>query len=95
MQSLASVCTATLTPPASFPNPSPNPSPDAPGLQLQPGHISRDQLVSTAFLLLVAGNATVAGMINLGVVTLLDHQQQLDRLKVRAQALVPAAWLAG
>jgi nitric oxide reductase len=44
--------------------------------------MSRQQLVATAFLLLVAGNATVAGMINLGVVTLLQHSEQLDKLKV-------------
>lgn len=29
---------------------------------LKPGHITRDQLVAHAFLLLVAGNATVAGV---------------------------------
>jgi hypothetical protein len=44
--------------------------------------MTREQLVATAFLLLVAGNATVAGMINLGVVTLLEHREQLEQLMV-------------
>ncbi len=61
----------------------PAPHPRAARLpQVKPGHMSRQQLVATAFLLLVAGNATVAGMINLGVVTLLQHSEQLDKLKV-------------
>ena len=34
-----------------------------------------------AFLLLVAGNATMVNMINLGVVTLLQHPEQLEDLK--------------
>ena len=50
-------------------------------LQLQPGHLTEDELVQTAFLLLVAGNATVASMINLGVVTLLQHPDQLKMLQ--------------
>lgn len=40
--------------------------------QLKPGHCSREQLVATSFLLLVAGNATVASQINLGVISLLQ-----------------------
>ena len=53
--------------------------PDA--LQVKPGHISRDDAVQIAFLLLVAGNATMVNMINLGVVTLLQHPEQLAELK--------------
>ena len=34
-----------------------------------------------SFLLLVAGNATMVSMINLGVVTLLQHPKQLADLK--------------
>ncbi len=34
-----------------------------------------------AFLLLVAGNATMVNMINLGVVTLFEHPEQLKELK--------------
>lgn len=48
---------------------------------MKQGDISRDQLVAHAFLLLVAGNATVASMINLGVITLLQHPDQLESLK--------------
>lgn len=58
--------------------------------QLRPGHITREQLAAHAFLLLVAGNATVASMINLGVVTLLQHSDQLAALKADP-SLVPGA----
>jgi nitric oxide reductase len=37
--------------------------------------------VQIAFLLLVAGNATMVNMINLGVVTLLQYPEQLADLK--------------
>ncbi|KAF6261839.1 cytochrome P450, nitric oxide reductase [Scenedesmus sp. NREL 46B-D3] len=46
--------------------------------QLKPGKITREQLVAHAFLLLVAGNATVASMVDLGVISLLRHPKQLD-----------------
>jgi fungal nitric oxide reductase len=49
--------------------------------QVEPGHLSKDDAVQVAFLLLVAGNATMVNMINLGVVTLLQHPEQLDQLK--------------
>ena len=49
--------------------------------QVQPGHLSRDDAVQVAFLLLVAGNATMVNMINLGVVTLLQHPEQMTELK--------------
>lgn len=45
--------------------------------QLKPGLISRESLVAHAFLHLVAGNATVASMINLGLVSLLEHPDQV------------------
>ncbi|KAE8327121.1 cytochrome P450 [Aspergillus sergii] len=48
--------------------------------QLKPGHIEKLDVVQIAFLLLVAGNATVVSMITLGVVTLLEHPDQLSRL---------------
>jgi hypothetical protein len=90
--------TCCLQPPCLTPHPSlltparPAPAP----LQLQPGHISRDQLVATAFLLLVAGNATVAGMINLGVATLLEHKEQLEQLKVCVCVCVGVGvWVCG
>lgn len=41
-------------------------------MQLKQGHLTEEQLVAHIFLLLVAGNATVASQINLAVVTLLQ-----------------------
>jgi len=38
---------------------------DSPSPQLRPGHLTREDLVQISFLLLVAGNATVASIINL------------------------------
>ncbi|KAL5360530.1 cytochrome P450 55A2 [Aspergillus floccosus] len=49
--------------------------------QLNPGHLDRLDVVQLAFLLLVAGNATMVNMINLGVVTLLEHPAQLEELR--------------
>lgn len=49
--------------------------------QVKPGHIEKSDAVQIAFLLLVAGNATMVNMINLGVVTLLQHPDQLEALK--------------
>lgn len=67
--------------------------------QVIPGHIERSDAVQIAFLMLVAGNATMVNMINLvssplvfhiltillirvqGIVTLLQHPDQLSKLK--------------
>lgn len=49
--------------------------------QLLPGHLKQADVVQIAFLLLVAGNATMVSMIALGVVTLLEHPSQLEALK--------------
>lgn len=49
--------------------------------QLRPGHLEHEDLVLITFLLLVAGNATMTSMIALGVVTLLQHPDQLTALK--------------
>ncbi|GCB27416.1 cytochrome P450 55A2 [Aspergillus awamori] len=48
--------------------------------QLNPGHLEKLDVVQIAFLLLVAGNATMVSMICLGVVTLQEHPDQLSRL---------------
>ncbi|KAK4247548.1 cytochrome P450 [Corynascus novoguineensis] len=53
------------------------------------GNISKEDAVQTAFLLLVAGNATMVNMIALGVVTLFQHPDQLADLKAD-----PARWAA-
>ncbi|KAM5342172.1 hypothetical protein ACJ41O_015203 [Fusarium nematophilum] len=57
--------------------------------QLIPGHIEKSDAVQIAFLLLVAGNATMVNMIALGVVELMQHPDQLDELK-EDPTLVPA-----
>lgn len=44
--------------------------------QLTPGHLTKDDVTSIAFLLLVAGNATMVSMIALGIVELLQHADQ-------------------
>ncbi|CZS88141.1 probable Cytochrome P450 55A3 [Rhynchosporium graminicola] len=57
--------------------------------QLTPGHLTQADVVQIAFLLLVAGNATMVSMIALGVVTLLTHPDQLEALKAN-----PEKWTA-
>ncbi|RMJ17177.1 Cytochrome P450 55A2 [Fusarium kuroshium] len=49
--------------------------------QVKPGNIEKADAVQIAFLLLVAGNATMVNMITLGVVTLFQHPEQLAQLK--------------
>ncbi|KAK3939203.1 cytochrome P450 [Diplogelasinospora grovesii] len=49
--------------------------------QVKPGHIEKSDAVQMAFLLLVAGNATMVNMIALGVVTLFQHPKFLEELK--------------
>lgn len=49
--------------------------------QVLAGHIEHADAVQIAFLMLVAGNATMVNMINLGIVTLLKHPSGLEKLK--------------
>ncbi|MFG3280819.1 cytochrome P450 [Streptomyces sp. NPDC048111] len=58
--------------------------------QLAEGEIDREELVSTALLLLVAGHETTASMTSLSVITLLEHPDQHAALRADP-ALVPAA----
>jgi pentalenic acid synthase len=69
----------------------------APGLlgnliadQLANGEIDRDELVSTALLLLVAGHETTASMTSLSVITLLEHPDQHAALRADP-SLIPGA----
>jgi pentalenic acid synthase len=69
----------------------------APGLlgslvaeQLANGEIDRQELVSTAMLLLVAGHETTASMTSLSVITLLEHPDQHAILRADP-SLVPGA----
>ena len=69
----------------------------APGLlssliaeQLAHGEIDREELVSTAVLLLVAGHETTASMTSLSVITLLEHPDQHAALRADP-GLIPGA----
>ncbi|KAL2126995.1 hypothetical protein VTI74DRAFT_11493 [Chaetomium olivicolor] len=55
--------------------------------QVQKGNLDKADAVQMAFLLLVAGNATMVNMIALGVTTLAQHPDQLADLKAD-----PAKW---
>ncbi|KAL2167877.1 hypothetical protein VTG60DRAFT_664 [Thermothelomyces hinnuleus] len=57
--------------------------------QVKKGNLEMADAVQMAFLLLVAGNATMVNMIALGVVTLFQHPEQLAELKAD-----PAKWAA-
>ncbi|ANP56571.1 pentalenic acid synthase [Streptomyces griseochromogenes] len=54
------------------------------------GALDRDELVSLAVILLVAGHETTANMISLGTYTLLQHPERLAELRADP-ALLPAA----
>ncbi|MFG2205618.1 cytochrome P450 [Streptomyces sp. NPDC048638] len=58
--------------------------------QLANGEIDREELISTAMLLLVAGHETTASMTSLSVITLLEHPDQHAALR-SDPALVPGA----
>lgn len=58
--------------------------------QLRQGALTRDEVVSLAVILLVAGHETTANMISLGTYTLLRHPERLAELRA-APALLPAA----
>lgn len=49
--------------------------------QLSKGNLRKHDVTQMAFLLLVAGNATMVSMIALGIVTLLQHPNQLQELE--------------
>lgn len=58
--------------------------------QLAAGEIDREELISTALLLLVAGHETTASMTSLSVITLLEHPEQHAALRADP-ALLPGA----
>ena len=55
--------------------------------QLRPGHIDRDTLINVVRLLLSAGHQTTQNMTALGVLTLLQHPDQLDIIKRQPEAI--------
>jgi pentalenic acid synthase len=58
--------------------------------ELANGEIGREELVSSAMLLLVAGHETTASMTSLSVITLLEHPDQLAALRADP-GLIPGA----
>lgn len=58
--------------------------------RLRAGSLERGELARMAMILLVAGHETTANMISLGTFTLLEHPEQLDRLRTRDD-LIPDA----
>ncbi|MBB5855009.1 cytochrome P450 [Amycolatopsis umgeniensis] len=58
--------------------------------QREAGETNHDELVSLAFLLLIAGHETTANMISLGTVTLLENPEQLAKIKADPDKTLPA-----
>ncbi|KAJ9606866.1 hypothetical protein H2200_008876 [Cladophialophora chaetospira] len=57
--------------------------------QYNKGNLSRDEVVTLSFLVLTAGNAALTNSIGMGVMTLLDHPDQLDEFKEDSHTLAP------
>ncbi|MFD7105345.1 cytochrome P450 [Streptomyces celluloflavus] len=58
--------------------------------QLRTGALTREDLVTFALILLIAGHETTSNMISLGTFTLLEHPAQLAQLRAD-ESLIPAA----
>ncbi|RSM54204.1 cytochrome P450 [Amycolatopsis sp. WAC 01376] len=58
--------------------------------QQETGEADHAELVSLAFLLLIAGHETTANMISLGTVTLLENPDQLAKVKADPDKTLPA-----
>ena len=58
--------------------------------EVKTGRLSKRELISMAQLMLLAGHETTANMIALGILTLLQHPQQLERLRAD-KTLTPSA----
>jgi cytochrome P450 len=58
--------------------------------EVKTGRLSKRELISMAQLMLLAGHETTANMIALGTLTLLQHPQQLERLRAD-KTLTPSA----
>lgn len=57
---------------------------------LADGELTREDVIATASMLLVAGHETTASMTSLGMITLLDHPDQRDALRAD-RSLIPGA----
>jgi cytochrome P450 len=58
--------------------------------QLRPGHLTREQVIDMARIMLIAGHETTANMIALSSLALLAHPDQLDDLRADPK-LIPNA----
>ncbi|MEV4318685.1 cytochrome P450 [Actinocrispum sp. NPDC049592] len=58
--------------------------------QVATGALTTDELVRNSVLLLIAGHETTASMTSLGVITLLEHPEQLADLRSRPEAITTA-----
>ncbi|KUL54766.1 cytochrome [Streptomyces sp. NRRL F-4489] len=58
--------------------------------RLRAGALQREELMRLAMILLVAGHETTANMISLGTFTLLEHPEQIERLRAD-ESLMPGA----
>ena len=54
------------------------------------GELFKHELIMNALMLLIAGHETTASMITLGVITLLQHPEQLDRMRKDDSLVSPA-----
>ena len=53
-------------------------------------HLSEDELLAMAFLLLIAGHETTVNLISSGTLALLQHPDQMDRLRSDPSLIRPA-----
>jgi len=58
--------------------------------QVLPGHLSHMDAVAMAEMLIVAGHETTANMVALGTIVLLQHPDQLAKLRARPELVGPA-----
>lgn len=58
--------------------------------QVQPGRLTRQELITISWMLLAAGHETTAHMVGLGTLTLLEHPAQLARAKADPAQMVGA-----
>ncbi|KAL4967502.1 cytochrome P450 [Aspergillus stella-maris] len=49
--------------------------------QLKPGNITRDQLITSIYMIFVAGNSAIMSSVALGILSLLLHPDQLEEVK--------------
>ncbi|MFI9050761.1 cytochrome P450 [Streptomyces sp. NPDC053427] len=58
--------------------------------RLRTGHLTHEEMVRMAMILLVAGHETTANMISLGTFALLEHPERLAQLRAQDTLMLPA-----